>query len=71
MSDIPPTDPRSSDLARKKLMLSIICGALIFGAIIILVLPVEIPTPLRLGLAFSDLVAASAIWLIGRQKFSR
>jgi len=64
-----PTDPRSADLARKKLLMTILCGALVLAAMLILVLPVKLPLPLRLGVAFSDLVAAAAVWLIGRQHF--
>ncbi|MCF7688121.1 MAG: hypothetical protein K9M98_11310 [Cephaloticoccus sp.] len=65
----PPTDPRSADLTRKKLTMTIVCGALILGAILLLVLPIKLPLPLRLGFAFIDLVAASAVWLTGRQQF--
>jgi hypothetical protein len=39
--------------------------------LLLLVLPVKLPLPLRLGLAFTDLVAAAAVWLVGRQHFSR
>ena len=67
---LPPTDPRAGDIARKKLTLTIVCGALVVGALLLLVLPVKLPMPLRLGLAFSDLVAAAAVWLVGRQHFS-
>lgn len=67
---LPPTDPRAGDLARKKLTMTLVCGALVVGAVLLLVLPVKLPLPLRLGLAFSDLVAAAAVWLVGRQYFS-
>jgi hypothetical protein len=43
---------------------------LVIGALLLLVLPVKLPLPLRLGLAFTDLVAAAAVWLVGRQYFS-
>ena len=66
----PTTNPRSTKLARKKLTMAIVCGALILGAIFLLVMPVKLPLPLRLGLAFTDLVAAAAVWLMGRQQFS-
>lgn len=66
-----PTDPRTSDLARKKLTMTVVCSALVLGAILLLVLPVPLPLPLRLGVAFCDLVAAAAVWLVGRQYFSR
>jgi hypothetical protein len=67
---LPPTDPRAGEIARKKLTLAIVCGALVVGALLLLVLPVKLPLPLRLGLAFTDLVAAAAVWLVGRQHFS-
>ena len=67
---LPPTDPRAGELARRKLTMNLVCGALVVGAILLLVLPVKLPLPLRLGLAFSDLVAAAAVWLTGRQKFN-
>ena len=66
----PPTDPRAATLARKKLLTTIVSSALVVGAILILVLPTQLPLPLRLGVAFSDLVAAAAVWLVGRQLFS-
>ena len=66
----PTTNPRSTKLARKKLTMAIVCGALILGAIFLLVMPVKLPLPLRLGLAFTDLVAAAAVWLMGSQQFS-
>ena len=66
----PTTNPRSTKLARKKLTMAIVCGALILGAIFLLVMPVKLPLPLRLGLAFTDLVSAAAVWLMGRQQFS-
>ncbi len=67
---LPPTDPRAGEIARKKLTLAIVCSALVIGALLLLVLPVKLPLPLRLGLAFTDFVAAAAVWLVGRQHFS-
>jgi hypothetical protein len=66
----PPTDPRAAALARKKLLTMIVSSALVVGAILILVLPTQLAWPLRLGVAFSDLTAAAAVWLVGRQLFS-
>ena len=65
-----PTDPRSGELAQKKLMLTIICCGLVVIALCIVLLPIPLPLPVRLVVGFIDLVAAAAIWLIGRQKFS-
>jgi len=67
---LPPTDPRAGEIARRKLTLTLVCGALVIGALLLLVLPVKLPLPLRLGLAFTDIVAAAAVWLVGRQHFS-
>lgn len=67
---LPPTDPRAGELARKKLTMALVCGALVLGALLLLILPVKLPLPLRLGLAFCDLVAAAAVWLVGRQYFA-
>jgi len=67
---LPPTDPRAADIARKKLTMTIVCSALVLGAVLLLILPVKLPLPLRLGMAFIDLVAAAAVWLVGRQYFS-
>ncbi|MFI5358343.1 MAG: hypothetical protein ACHQ4G_13510 [Opitutales bacterium] len=41
---------------------------LALSALIVLVLPVRLPLPVRLGVAFTDLVAAATVWLVGRQK---
>jgi len=67
---LPPTDPRAGEIARKKLTMTIVCSALVIGAVLLLILPVKLPLPLRLGVAFTDLVAAAAVWLVGRQYFS-
>jgi hypothetical protein len=66
----PAPDSRDRSLARQKLTMKLVCGALVIGAILLVVLPVKLPLPLRLGLAFCDLVAAAAVWLTGRQYFS-
>lgn len=68
-TNLPPTDPRAGELARKKLTMTLVCAALVIGAVLLLLLPLKLPLPLRLGLAFCDLVAASAVWLAGRQQF--
>lgn len=69
--NLPAKDPRAAALARKKLTMTIVCSALIIGAVLILILPVQLPLPLRLGLAFCDITAAAAVWLVGRQLFSK
>lgn len=71
LPDLPPIDPRAADLARKKLLTNIAAGMLALSGLIILALPLTLPLPVRLGVAFTDLVAAAAVWLIGRQRYSR
>jgi hypothetical protein len=66
----PPTDPRAAGLARQKLTMTVVCAALVLGALLLLVLPVALPLPLRLGVAAFDLAAAATVWLVGRQQFS-
>ncbi|MEY3773524.1 MAG: hypothetical protein RLZZ129_304 [Verrucomicrobiota bacterium] len=66
-----PTDPRTSRLARQKLVLWLTCTALVVGAVLLLVLPVPLPWPPRIGLAALDLIAAATLWLVGRQHFNR
>lgn len=66
----PSTDLSSAELAQKKLVLTIICCALVVSALCIVLLPISLPLPVRLAVGFIDLVAAAATWLIGRQKFS-
>lgn len=58
-----------SELKRVRMQrtMMIVCTALVIGAIILLVLPIRLPLPLRLGLAFMDLVAASVVWLLAKQ----
>lgn len=66
-----PTDPRSASLARQKFIMHLVVTALVIGAVLLLILPIPLPSPLRVGLASIDLVAAATVWLVGRQKFNR
>jgi hypothetical protein len=66
-----PTDPSSAILARQKFIMHLVVSALVIGAILLLVLPVPLPPPLRVGLAAIDLIAAATVWLVGRQHFRR
>lgn len=66
---MPPTNPRSAPLARKKFIMHLVVSALVTGAILLLMLPVPLPPPLRVGLAAIDLIAAATVWLVGRQHF--
>ena len=44
-----------------KRTIAITCTALIIGAILLLALPINLPLPFRLALAFLDLVAAATL----------
>jgi hypothetical protein len=66
-----PTDPRSATLARQKFIMHLVVTALVIGAVLLLILPIPLPRPLRVGLAAIDLIAAATVWLVGRQKFNR
>ncbi len=68
--DLPPTDPRAGDIARQRLILTVIIGAVALGAILVVVVAKQLPLPLRLLIAGSDLVVAAVLWLVIRQKFS-
>lgn len=63
-----PDDQRAAARARTRRTMAIVCTLLVVGAILLIALPIRQPLPLRLGLAFLDLVAAAAVWLIGRQQ---
>lgn len=67
---LPPTDPRAGDIARQKLILTIIIGAVVLGAVLVVAVAKQLPLPIRLLIAGSDLVVAAVLWLVIRQKFS-
>lgn len=70
-----PTHPSSSNdrnaavapLRRRKTVLLVVTSALVISAILILVLPLRIPFPLRLVVAGTDLLAAVVVALYLRQ----
>ncbi len=63
--------PPTTDPGRQLFLLKFCVGFLIVFALIILMLPGVIPKPLRILIAVTDLIAASALWLLGRQKIKR
>ncbi len=71
MSDsIPPTDPHAGDLARQKAILTIVLLSICVGAVVMLFAFRRAPLPMRVALGTGDLIAAAAIWLVIRQKFT-
>jgi hypothetical protein len=68
--DSPPPDLNAKLRARQKTSVILACSLLVVVALALLVLPLEkVPFPMRIGMAVVDLIAASALWLISRQKF--
>jgi len=68
--DLPPTDPRAGEIARQRMILTIIIGAVVIGAVLVVAVARQLPLPIRLLIAGSDLVVAAVLWLVIRQKFS-
>ncbi|WP_221030354.1 hypothetical protein [Actomonas aquatica] len=60
--------PPTGDPGRQLILLKFAVGFLVLFALLILMLPGIIPKPLRILIAFTDLAAAAALWLLGRQK---
>jgi hypothetical protein len=67
-SSLPPEiDPAVVASARRKVMLAAAIGFLLLSALVVLVLPLRLPLPVRLGVIFVDLIAAAVIGLLLRQ----
>lgn len=71
LPELPPDDPRAVQAARRKVMLAAAVAFLLLAALVILVLPVRLPLPLRLAVAGTDLIAAAIIALLLRQQSGR
>jgi len=69
-TDLPPTDPRAGEIARQKMILTLVIGFIALAAAIFVVTARQLPLPVRLLIAGSDLVVAAVLWLVIRQKFS-
>lgn len=66
----PPEDRGANQRARQKSSVILACSLLFLVGFALLVLPLKkIPYPVRIGMAATDFVAGSALWLIARQKF--
>jgi hypothetical protein len=66
-----PSSPPSGDPRRQQLLLNFILGFLIFTALLLLILPLGIPRPLRILLFFSEVFAAGAIWVLAKARLPR
>ena len=65
-----PTDPRSGEIARAKLALTIAFIFIGLSAVIALVFLRHYSLPLRLFIVAGDLIVMATLWLVVRQKFS-
>ena len=64
-----PTDLQALEQrARKRLKLAVAAVILVASALVVLVLPIDLPRFVRLAVAGSDLLAASVLWLLLRRK---
>lgn len=71
-SSLPPEiDPDVIANARRKVMLAAAIGFLLLSALVVLVLPLRLPLPVRLGVVLVDLIAAAIIGLLLRQNNNR
>ena len=68
--ELPPTDPRSGEIARQKMALTIALVAIGTSAILAMVFLRHYPLPLRLLIVLGDLIVMATLWLVVRQKFS-
>lgn len=68
---LPEVDPDVVANARRKVMLAAAMGFLLLSAVVVLVLPLRLPLPVRLGVIFIDLIAAAVIGLLLRQSGRR
>jgi len=67
-TDLPPTDPRSGEVARAKMALTLSFIFIALGAVMVALFVKS--TPIKVFIIASDLIVMSALWLVVRQKFS-
>ena len=67
---LPPTDPRSGEIARAKMALTIAFLFIGLSAVLALVFLRHYPLALRLFIVVGDLIVMATLWLVVRQKFS-
>ena len=62
--------PHSGDPRRQVFFLKVVIGILLITALVLLILPLRIPRPLRLFLVSTELIAAGAIWLLTKARLN-
>ena len=70
MSDPSQTPAEIHQRSRQKVILMVLSTVLLLAGFVVLFLLKRLPLPMRLVTAFGDFVAASALLLLLRQKFS-
>jgi len=70
MLDSPLTPAEAHRRSRQKVILMVLSTVLLLAGFMVLFLLKRLPLPMRLITAFGDFVAASALLLLLRQKFS-
>lgn len=71
-SDLPDLPPAEEDRLRQKFLLQWAAALLVLGAVVLLVLPLgQIPRPVRVLTALTDLIMAAVIGVLLRQAFPR
>lgn len=61
-----PRDSRKP-ATRRRVALAAAIGFLLLAAVVILIMPLRLPLPVRLGVIFTDLLAAAILGLLLRQ----
>jgi len=69
-SALPPTDPRTGEIARAKMALTIALVFIGVSAVVAVVALRHYPLALRLFILAGDLIVMATLWLVVRQKFS-
>ena len=62
--------PDSGDPRRQVFFLKVLIGILLVTALVLLIIPLGIPRPLRLFLVSTELIAAGAIWLLTQARLN-
>ncbi|MDC0976646.1 hypothetical protein OAR35_00985 [bacterium] len=66
----PSSQPPEGNRSRQLMILKLTVSVLLAVAFLILVIPGPIPKPIRIVIAMTDLIAAAAIWLMGKQRLN-
>jgi|GEM_PF-908789 len=65
-----PRSPQGNP-GRQRVVLQIAVAILILSGLLIFMVPVPLPKPIRIGIFAVDMIAALALWVLGKQKLPR